>query len=97
MVWGKDDPTADTTLQPPNNEALSNIQGTITRSQAETFSNEGATVTSTNTTPSEGVNITPNEGVVDPTYEGETVLADDPEVTWDSVIDEVIPATRKVS
>ena len=31
------------------------------------------------------------------TYEGETVSADNPEVTWDSVIDEVIPATSKVS
>ena len=50
-----------------------------------------------NTTPSEGVNITPNEGVVDPTYGGETVSADDPEVTWDSFIDEAIPATSKVS
>ena len=84
-------------LQPPDNDALSNLQGTITRSQAEKVSSEGATVTSTNTTPSEGVNITPNEGVVDPTYEGETVSADDLEVTWDSVIDEVIPATIKVS
>ena len=34
---------------------------------------------------------------MDPTYEGETVSADDPEVTWDSVIDESIPATSKVS
>ena len=34
---------------------------------------------------------------MDPTYEGETVSADDPEVTWDSVIDEVIPDTSKVS
>ena len=34
---------------------------------------------------------------MDPTYEGETVLADDPEVTWDSVIDEAISATSKVS
>ena len=48
----------------PENGALSNLPGTITRSQTETFSNEGATVTSTNTTPSEGVNVTPNEGVV---------------------------------
>ena len=94
---GQDDPTADTTLQSPDDYALSNIQGTITRSQAETFSSEGATVTSTNTTPSEGVNITPNKGVVDLTYEGETVSADDPEVTWDSIIDEAIPATSKVS
>ena len=79
-TWFKrqDDPAADTILQPPDNDALSNIQGTITRSQAETFSSEGATVTSTNTTPSEGVNITPNEGLVDPTYKGETVSADDP-------------------
>ena len=34
---------------------------------------------------------------MDPTYEGETVSADDPEVTWNSVIDEAIPATIKVS
>ena len=34
---------------------------------------------------------------MDPTYNGETVSADDPEVTWDSVIDEAIPATSKVS
>ena len=34
---------------------------------------------------------------MDPTYEGETVSADDPEVTWDSVIDEFIPSTSKVS
>ena len=34
---------------------------------------------------------------MDPTYEGETVSADDPEVTWDSVIDEAIPAASKVS
>ena len=94
---GQDDPTADTTLQPPDNDTLSNIQGNITRSQAETFSREGATFTSTNTTPSEVVNITPNEGVVDPTYKGETVSEEDPEVTWDSVIDETIPATSKVS
>ena len=96
-VKGQDDSTADTTLQPPDNDKLYNLQGTITRSQVETISSEGATVTSTNTTPSEGVNINPNEGVVDPTYEGETVSADNPEVTWDSVIDEVIPATSKVS
>ena len=61
---GQDDPTADTTLQPPDNDALSNRQGTITRSQAENFSSKGATVTSTNTTPSDGFNVTPNEGVV---------------------------------
>ena len=34
---------------------------------------------------------------MDPTYDGETVSADDPEVTWDSVIDEAIPDTSKVS
>ena len=34
---------------------------------------------------------------MDPTYKGETVSADDPEVTWDSVIDEAIPATSKIS
>ena len=34
---------------------------------------------------------------MDPTYKGGTVSADDPEVTWDSVIDEDIPATIKVS
>ena len=39
---GQDDPTADTTLQPQDDDALSNIQGTITISQAETFSSEGA-------------------------------------------------------
>ena len=78
---GQDNPTADTTLQSPYNDALSNLQGNITRSQAETFSSEGETVTSTNTTPSEGVNMTPNEGVVDPTYEVETVSAYNPEVT----------------
>ena len=94
---GQDDPTADTTLQPPDDDAISNLQGTITRSQSETFSSKGATVTSTNTTPNEGVNITPNEGVVDTTYEGEKVSAENPEVPWDSVIDEVIPATSKVS
>ena len=68
-MWfeGQDDPTANTTLQSPDNDALSNLQGTITISQAETFSSEGATVTLTNTTPSEGVNITPNEGGVAPT------------------------------
>ena len=70
---------------------MSNLQGTITRSQAETFSSEGATVTSTSTTPSEGVNVTLNEGVVHLTYEGETESEEDPEVTWDSVIDESIP------
>ena len=38
-TWFKvqDYPTADTTLQPPDNDALSNLQGTITRFQAETF------------------------------------------------------------
>ena len=97
MFEGQDDPTADTTLQSPDNDALSNLQGIIARSQAETFSREGSTVTSTHTTPSEGVNVTPNEGVVDPTYEGETASAEDPEVKWDSVIDEAIPATSKVS
>ena len=76
---------------------MSNIQGTITRSQAETFSSKGATVTSTNTTPNEGFNITPNEGVMDTTYKGETGSEDNPEVTWDSVIYEVIPATSTVS
>ena len=76
---------------------LSNLQGTITRSQAETFSSEGATVTSTNTTPSEGVDVAPNKKVVDPTYEGEKVSAEDPEVKWDSVIDEANTATSKVS
>ena len=94
---GQDDPTADNILQPPDNDALSNLQGTITRSQAEKFSSEGATVTSTNNTPSKGVEITPNKGVVDPTYEGETVSAEDPEVNRDSVIDESITATSKVS
>ena len=94
---GQDDPTADTILQLPDDDALSNIQGTINRSQSETFSSEVATVNPTNTTPNEGVNITPNEGVVDKAYEGETVPADNPVVTWDSVIDEVIPATSKVS
>ena len=84
---GQDDPTADTILQPLDNDALSNLQGTITRSQDETFSSEGATVTSTNTTSSKEVNINPNEGVVDPTYKGGTVSADDPEVTWYSVVD----------
>ena len=79
---GQDDPTANTTLQPLDNDALSNLQGTITRSQAETFSGNGTAVTSANTTP---------------TYEGEKVSADDPEVTWDSVIDEYIPANSKVS
>ena len=34
---------------------------------------------------------------MDPIYEGETVSADDLEVTWDSVIDETIPDTSKVS
>ena len=62
---GQDDPTADTTLQSPDDDAPSNLQGTINRSQAETFSSEGATVNKTNTTPNEGANITPNEGVAD--------------------------------
>ena len=94
---GQDDPSSDTTLQPPDDDALSNIQGTITRSQAETFSSEGATVTSKNTTPSKGVAVTQNKGVVDPNYEGETVSVEDPEFKWDRVIDEAIPATSKVS
>ena len=64
---GQDDPTADTTLQPLDDDALSNLEGTINISQAETFSSEGAPVNPTNTTPNEGVNITPNEGVVDTT------------------------------
>ena len=34
---------------------------------------------------------------MDTTYEGETVSGENPEVTWDSVIDEVIPATSKIS
>ena len=34
---------------------------------------------------------------MDPTYEVKTVSADDPEVTWDSVIDEAIPDTSKFS
>ena len=34
---------------------------------------------------------------MDPTYEVETVSAEDPEVKWDSVIDEAIPATSNVS
>ena len=34
---------------------------------------------------------------MDPTYKGETVSAYDPEVTWDIVIEEDIPATSKVS
>ena len=34
---------------------------------------------------------------MDPTYKGETVSADNSEVTWDSVIYESIPATSKVS
>ena len=34
---------------------------------------------------------------MDKAYEGETVPADNPVVTWDIVIDEVIPATSKVS
>ena len=59
----QDDPISDTTLQPPDDDSLSNLQGTINRSQAETFSSEGATVTSTNTTPNEGVNITLLPGV----------------------------------
>ena len=29
---GQDDPTADTTLQPTDNDALYNLQGTISRS-----------------------------------------------------------------
>ena len=61
---GQDDPTADTTLQPPDNDALSNLQGNITRSQSEHFSSEGAIVTSTNTTPSFGLMLTPSLGVV---------------------------------
>ena len=34
---------------------------------------------------------------MDTTYKGEIVSADNPEVTWDSVIDEVIPVTSKIS
>ena len=34
---GQDDPTADTTLKPTDNDALSNLQGINTRSQAENF------------------------------------------------------------
>ena len=81
LFEGQDYPTADTTLQPPDDDSLSNLQGTITRSQDENFSREGATVTSTNTTTNEGVVVTPNEGVVDMTYEVETVSADNLEVT----------------
>ena len=47
---GQDDPIADTTLQSLDNDALLNLQGTITRSKSETFLSKGATVTSTNTT-----------------------------------------------
>ena len=64
---GQDDPTAGTILQTPDDDALSNLRGTIDRSQSETFSSEGATVNPNNTTPNEGVNINPNEGVVDMT------------------------------
>ena len=67
---GKDDPTSDTTLQPSDDDVLSNIQGTINISQAETFSSKGETVNPTNTTPNEGVNINPNKGVVITTYKG---------------------------
>ena len=35
---GQDDPTADTILTTPDDDVLSNIQGTINRYQAETFS-----------------------------------------------------------
>ena len=94
---GQYDPTADTTLQLPDDDALSNLQVAINIYKAETFSSEGATFNPTNTTKNEGVNITPNEGVVDTTYKGETVSADNPGVTWDSVIDESIPATSTVS
>ena len=48
---GQDNPTSNTTLQSLDNEALSNFQGTITRSQAETFSIEGAKVTSPHARP----------------------------------------------
>ena len=41
--------------------------------------------------------LTPSFGVVDTTYEVETVSSENPGVTWDSVIDEVIPGTSKVS
>ena len=34
---GQDDPTANTTLQPSDDDALSDVQGTITRSQDERF------------------------------------------------------------
>ena len=61
------------------------------------LSSEGATVNPTNTTPNEGVNINPNDEVVDTTNEEEKVSAENPEVTWDSVIDEFIPDTSKVS
>ena len=74
-----------------------NLQGTINRFQAKTFSSEGATVDPTNTTPNEGVNITTNEGVVDTTYEGETGSAENPGVTWDNAFNESTPATSTVS
>ena len=47
----QDDPTADTILQTPYDDALSNLKGTINRSQAETISSKGATVNPTNATP----------------------------------------------
>ena len=94
---GQDYPTADTILQTPYDDALSNLQGTIYRYQAEMFSNEGATVNPTNTTPTEGVNITPNEEVVNRTYEGKTGSADNPGVTWDNALDEATPVTSTVS
>ena len=94
---GQDNPTDNIILQTPDDDALSNLQGTINISQAETFSSKGATVNPTNTTTNKGVNITQNEGVVDMTYEGETGSEDNPGVTWDSVIDEATPATSKVS
>ena len=90
---GQDDPTADTIIKTPDDDTLSNIQGNINRSQAETFISKGATVKPTKTTPNEGVNITPNKGVVDKTYKGETGSADNPGVTWDSALDEATPAT----
>ena len=94
---GNGNPTADTILQTPYDDALSNLQGTINRSQSETFSRDGATVNTTNTTPNEGVNITPNERVVDTTYEGETGSADNQGVKWDSALNEATPATSTVS
>ncbi len=59
---GQDDITADTVLQSSEDDPIANLHDTITRSQSQTMSNEGA---ATNSTPNEGAAMsdnTSNEG-----------------------------------